>query len=124
MVDEVVEESVSEIDQLEIIPDNVFIQEYRAMEVEGFGEVIKYVMWTYNWTHPNYPGTTLSSGFTSRLDEPDADNFLNLDDVTEDILKRWVLERETNSLDYVKGHIMEQFPIEYEIQQTTVYTFV
>jgi len=114
-------ENTSESDY-EVNMDNVKVTEYRARE-EDLGEVVKFVQWHYIWTHPDYPGAEVTSGFMTELPDASSENFIDLDDVTTDTLKQWVVavETENGTFNKIFGHVMEQMPLEYKLSQTVAY---
>lgn len=119
---EVVDDTIVEEDSdFEISMDNVKIVEYRAKEEDGVGNVIQFVKWHYEWTNPDYPGTKNISGFMTELPDPDSENFIDFEEVDVDVLKEWVMEKEREALLNVRAYIMEQFPYEHKLQQSTVY---
>jgi len=108
----------------EVNMDNVIITEYRAKEQEGVGNIVQFVQWHYEWTHPDYPGAVAVSGFTTELPDPDSENFIHFDLVSVPVLKQWVVEKEMESLKSSRQYAMEQIPFEYKLSQTTAYTIV
>lgn len=106
--------------------DNVNITEYRAKDEDGLGHVVKFVQWHYVWTHPDYPGAETTSLFMTELPEANSENFIDFNDVTEEVLKQWVIsiETEKGTLDNIYPHAMEQLPLNYRISQTIAYTMI
>ena len=100
---------------------DITINQFRAKEEGALGKVVKFVEWTYDWTHSDYPGVTAESVFVTALPEASADGFVAFDDITRDILIDWALSVESATLDKIEPHAMAQLPQEYALAQTSVY---
>jgi len=118
--------AVSDIEDpnFEVDMDSVIIAEYRAKEEDGLGNVVKFVSWRYEWTDPAYPGTVVASGFVTELPDPDSENFIEFESITQDTLKQWVTEMEISTLRENRVYALSQISIQHKINETTVYTFV
>ena len=106
---------------VEVVRANITINQFRAKEEGDFGKVVKFVEWTYAWTHNDYPGASVDSVFVTALPEANADGFVAFDDITRDVLSDWVLSVESATLDKIEPHAMAQLPHEYALAQTSVY---
>lgn len=106
---------------VEIVRENVKINNFRAKKEGDLGDVVKFVDWTYYWTHSDYPGAKIESAFITALPEANADDFVEFYNITKDILIDWVLSVESANLDKIELFAMEQMPYEYAISQTTIY---
>ena len=106
---------------VEVVRSNITINQFRAKEESDFGKVVKFVEWTYDWTHSDYPGATVESMFVTALPEASADGFVAFDDITRDVLIDWALSVESATLDRIESHAMNQLVHEYDLAQTSVY---
>tara|TARA_R110000822_G_scaffold93702_4_gene215440 strand:- start:779 stop:1111 length:333 start_codon:yes stop_codon:yes gene_type:complete len=105
----------------EVVRSNITINQFRAKEEGDFGKVVKFVEWTYAWTHSDYPGASVDSVFVTALPEASADGFVSFDNITKDNLIDWGLSVEGAALDKIESHAMAQLPHEYALSQTSVY---
>ena len=48
-----------------VVRSNITINQFRAKEEGALGKVVKFVEWTYDWTHSDYPGATVESMFVT-----------------------------------------------------------
>jgi len=106
---------------VEVVRANITINQFRAKEEGALGKVVKFVEWTYYWTHSDYPGATAESMFVTALPEASADGFVAFDDITRDVLIDWALSVESATLDRIESHAMNQLVHEYDLAQTSVY---
>ena len=106
---------------VEVVRANITINQFRAKEEGALGKVVKFVEWTYDWTHSDYPGVTAESVFVTALPEASADGFVAFDDITKDNLIDWALSVESATLDRIESHAMNQLVHEYDLAQTSVY---
>lgn len=106
---------------VEVVRANITINQFRAKEEGALGKVVKFVEWTYDWTHSDYPGATVESMFVTALPEASADGFVAFDDITRDNLIDWALSVESATLDRIESHAMNQLVHEYDLAQTSVY---
>ena len=106
---------------VEVVRANITINQFRAKEEGALGKVVKFVEWTYDWTHSDYPGATAESAFVTALPEASADGFVAFDDITRDNLIDWALSVESATLDRIESHAMNQLVHEYDLAQTSVY---
>ena len=106
---------------VEVVRANITIFQFRAKEEGALGKVVKFVEWTYDWTHSDYPGVTAESVFVTALPEASADGFVAFDDITKDNLIDWALSVESATLDRIESHAMNQLVHEYDLAQTSVY---
>ena len=106
---------------VEVVRANITINQFRAKEEGALGKVVKFVEWTYDWTHSDYPGATTESTFVTALPEASADGFVAFDDITRDVLIDWALSVESATLDRIESHAMNQLVHEYDLAQTSVY---
>ena len=106
---------------VEVVRSNITINQFRAKEEGSLGKVVKFVEWTYAWTHDDYPGATAESMFVTALPEASADGFVAFDNLTNDNLIDWALSVDSATLDKIEAHAMAQLPHEYALSQTTVY---
>tara|TARA_B100001094_G_C17695760_1_gene560241 strand:- start:185 stop:517 length:333 start_codon:yes stop_codon:yes gene_type:complete len=106
---------------VEVVRSNITINQFRAKEESDFGKVVKFVEWTYAWTHNDYPGASVDSVFVTALPEASADGFVAFDDITKDNLIDWALSVEGATLDKIESHAMAQLPYEYALSQTSIY---
>jgi len=106
---------------VEVVRANITINQFRAKEEGALGKVVKFVEWTYDWTHSDYPGATVESMFVTALPEASADGFVAFDDITRDVLIDWALSVESATLDRIESHAMNQLVHEYDLAQTSVY---
>ena len=106
---------------VEVVRANITIIQFRAKEEGALGKVVKFVEWTYDWTHSDYPGVTAESVFVTALPEASADGFVAFDDITKDNLIDWALSVESATLDRIESHAMNQLVHEYDLAQTSVY---
>ena len=106
---------------VEVVRANITINQFRAKEEDALGKVVKFVEWTYDWTHSDYPGATVESMFVTALPEASADGFVAFDDITRDVLIDWALSVESATLDRIESHAMNQLVHEYDLAQTSVY---
>jgi len=104
-----------------VVRANITINQFRAKEEGALGKVVKFVEWTYYWTHSDYPGASVQSMLVTALPEASADGFVAFDDITRDILIDWALSVESATLDKIEPHAMAQLPQEYALAQTSVY---
>ena len=106
---------------VEVVRSNITINQFRAKEEGSLGKVVKFVEWTYAWTHSDYPGASVLSSFVTAIPEANADSFIAFDSLTNDNLIDWSLSVESATLDNIEPHAMGQLPHEYALAQTTVY---
>ena len=106
---------------VEVVRANITVDQFRAKEEGSLGKVVKFVEWTYAWTHDDYPGASVQSMFVTTLPEASVDGFVAFDDITRDILIDWALSVESATLDKIEPHAMAQLPQEYALAQTSVY---
>ena len=106
---------------VEVVRANITINQFRAKEEGALGKVVKFVEWTYAWTHSDYPGASVQSMFVTTLPEASADGFVAFDDITKDNLIDWALSVDSATLDKIEPHAMAQLPHEYALSQTSVY---
>ena len=106
---------------VEVVRSNITINQFRAKEEGSLGKVVKFVEWTYAWTHSDYPGATAESMFVTALPEASADGFVAFDSLTKDNLIDWALSVDGSTLDKIESHAMAQLPHEYALSQTSVY---
>lgn len=106
---------------VEVVRANITINQFRAKEEGALGKVVKFVEWTYAWTHSDYPGASVQSMFVTTLPEATTDGFVAFDDITKDNLIDWALSVDSATLDKIEPHAMAQLPHEYALSQTSVY---
>ena len=106
---------------VEVVRANITVNQFRAKEEGSLGKVVKFVEWTYAWTHSDYPGASVLSSFLTTMPEANADSFIAFDSLTNDNLIDWSLSVDGAILDEIEAHAMAQLPHEYALSQTTVY---
>ena len=106
---------------VEVIRANITVNQFRAKEEGSLGKVVKFVEWTYAWTHDDYPGASVQSMFVTTLPEASVDGFVAFDNLTNDNLIDWALSVDSAILDEIEAHAMAQLPHEYALSQTSVY---
>ena len=106
---------------VEVVRANITVNQFRAKEEGSLGKVVKFVDWTYAWTHSDYPGASVLSSFLTSMSEANADSFIAFDNLTNDNLIDWALSVDSATLDKIESHAMAQLPHEYALSQTTVY---
>jgi len=106
---------------VEVVRANITVDQFRAKEEGSLGKVVKFVEWTYAWTHDDYPGASVQSMFVTTMPEANADSFIAFDSLTNDNLIDWALSVDSAILDEIEAHAMAQLPHEYALSQTTVY---
>jgi hypothetical protein len=106
---------------VEAVRANITVKQFRAKEEGSLGKVVKFVEWTYAWTHDDYPGASVLSSFVTTIPEANADSFIAFDSLTNDNLIDWSLSVDGALLDKIEPHAMEQLPHEYAVSQTSVY---
>jgi hypothetical protein len=81
------------------------------------GNVI-FVEWSYDWTHPQFPGTTVKSGFVTELSPPDPTIFVNIENLTKEILCDWVNAVEDERLDTIfERSILDHMTHQHKLDQ-------
>lgn len=106
---------------VEAVRANITVKQFRAKEEGSLGKVVKFVEWTYAWTHDDYPGASVLSSFVTTIPEANADSFIEFDSLTNDNLIDWALSVDSVILDEIEAHAMAQLPHEYALSQTSVY---
>jgi len=92
------------------------------MNIDNFkadsdGNVI-FVEWSYDWTHPQFPGTTVNSRFVTELPSPDPTDFVNIENLNKEILCDWVNAIEDKRLDIIfERSILDHMAHQYKLDQ-------
>jgi hypothetical protein len=94
--------------------DYMTINNFKA---DSDGNVI-FVEWSYDWTHPRFPGTTVKSGFVTELSSSDPTDFVNIENLNKEILCDWVNAVEDERLDTIfERSILDHMTHQHKLDQ-------